>query len=186
MIESDKTLHDGFWNGEPAKYRAVMLKVEDQTKEEIAHFKKHHPNRKQYMWFKPYVGGYMEAIEVYYKEHGQYGSLDIEKDIEPFYLANIDGTGLYKVTKGMGSPQCGHMSINGKVTSYIGSDNTTHTTKELRDSVEKEIDNWWIIEGGDDYIKHKKDMDDLTEMINKSRQGSSLEDIANNSKKPNG
>lgn len=164
-MESDETLHDGFWNGEPAKYRAVMLKVEDQTEEEIAHFKKHFPNRKQYMWFKPYVGAYMEAIEVHYKEHGQ------KEDIKPFYLANIDGTGLYKVTKGMGAPDCGHKSINGVVSSYVGSDNTTHTTKELRDGVEKEIDNWWLIEAGDEYMQHKKDMDDLSEMINKARRG---------------
>lgn len=144
-------MHEGFWNGEPAKFHVVNLIVADQTQESKDHFEKFNPGRKQYLWYKAFVGEVMQAIEVHYG------------DSDPFYLANIDGTGLYKVTDGMGSPQCGHKSINcEKVVNFVAEEDWIHISKELIDKVNQEVEDWWINEvGSEEYLAHKERMEAL-------------------------
>ena len=74
----------GMWNGEKYQCRVVNVKVLDT--EDSIHS---HP------WWKPYVGDTFQAIEVNY-----YGN--------QFYISNVDGSGMYKVTAGRGMMTAGH------------------------------------------------------------------------------
>ena len=75
----------GYWNGEPALFSAckVILKECELT---------------PLHWQNAFVGKERECIEVIYNN-------------ESFLIDNENGTGFYKVTQGMGSPNVGHSSI---------------------------------------------------------------------------
>lgn len=82
-------LFDGFWNGEPAKYRALLVEIVESDKEMPLLY-----------WGRTFVGQFRQIIEVHYRP-------------EPFYIDNEDGLGYTKVTKGLGSPPFGHRVIYG-------------------------------------------------------------------------
>lgn len=73
-----------FWNGEHCDAEIVLIKVG--------------PAAKPTFWHAGLEGTERFAVEV------RYGG-------QTFYLDNEDGDGWYKVTKGRGSPRCGHKSI---------------------------------------------------------------------------
>lgn len=74
----------GMWNGEKCLCRYMKIKVLDNPDSVFEH-----------PWWKPYIGEEFDCIEVnYYKKK--------------FYISNADGSGMYKVTKGEGSPFVGH------------------------------------------------------------------------------
>jgi hypothetical protein len=77
-------LKPGYWNGEPAQFKAVLYRVlEPETKT---------------WWTISHVGEIRQAIQI------NYGG-------ETWIIDNQHGDGYYKVTAGQGSPRCGHKSI---------------------------------------------------------------------------
>lgn len=156
---SDKKMHDGFWNGEPAKFRVVNIVVGQEPKQNRDHFEKHYPGQKRYMWFVPFIGQTFQAIEITYQG-------------EIWYIDNSNGTGLYKVTKGMGSPSCGHASIYPQTVldEVHPKDWIDSISKEFADNREKEIGEFWMSIDPENYRKHLEKMKALKEMINKSRK----------------
>lgn len=79
-------MKNGYWNGEST---AVFSAIEYQPLqvENINH------------WQNRYVGKTRQAIKITYEG-------------ETWLIDNEHGDGYYKVTKGMGSPGCGHKSIS--------------------------------------------------------------------------
>lgn len=77
-------LLEGYWNGEVAKYKRVLVEVGKSPRDT--------------WWCAGLEGKEIEAVEVHYSG-------------EVFYLADDDMSGTYKVTKGMGSPQVGHKGL---------------------------------------------------------------------------
>lgn len=79
---------NGYWNGEPkATFTACNVRLIPDPA---------HP----LWWHNAFPDKEIQAIEITY---------DAGK---PWLIANDDGTGYYKVTAGMGSPQCGHKSLS--------------------------------------------------------------------------
>lgn len=156
---SENKLHDGFWNGEPAKFRVVNIIVGQEPKQSREHFEKHYPGQKRYMWFIPFMGQTFQAVEITYQG-------------ETWYIDNSTGTGLYKVTKGMGSPTCGHASIYPKsvLEEVHPSQWNDFINKDLIESREKEIEEFWLSVDPEDYPKHLEKMKALRDFINKSRK----------------
>lgn len=74
----------GRWNGELCLCRVLEVKILDVESSAFA-----------LPWWKPFVGETFQAVEVRY-----YG--------KRFYISNADGSGMSKVTVGMGSPEHGH------------------------------------------------------------------------------
>lgn len=75
----------GFWNGEPATFNVVLYQVL--------------PAEKETWWQNRHLGQQRQAVQITYG--GQTWIID-----------NEHGDGYYKVTTGMGSPGCGHKSID--------------------------------------------------------------------------
>jgi hypothetical protein len=74
----------GYWNGEPATFIGVTYEV---TKSEG-----------ELHWQNLHVGSRRQGIQITYQG-------------ETWIIDNENGDGYYKVTKGYGSPRCGHKSI---------------------------------------------------------------------------
>lgn len=90
---------DGYWNGEPAKFTVHSVVVGDEPADQKAQFESMmKPGVKRFLWFTPFIGHIFQAVKV--TQGGQ-----------SFFMNNEDGTGLLKVTKGLGSPSYGHRSI---------------------------------------------------------------------------
>lgn len=76
----------GFWNGEPkALFTACIIKPKKDE-------------RRPLVWWNAFTDIDRQAIEITYEG-------------EKWCIDNAHGTGFYKVTKGMGSPSCGHASF---------------------------------------------------------------------------
>ncbi|MGG5486288.1 hypothetical protein [Gaetbulibacter sp. PBL-D1] len=88
----------GYWNGEPATFVGVLYQVQE-------------PEIKTW-WQAQYVGTMRQGIEV------TYGG-------ETWIIDNKYGDGFYKVTQGMGSPNCAHKSV-----SNISDDHFTYIPDE--------------------------------------------------------
>lgn len=77
----------GYWNGEPkAIFTACIVRLLSDDK---------HP----LWWQNAFPGKEIQGIEVRFST-------------EIWIISNDDGTGYHKVTKGLGSPQCGHKSLS--------------------------------------------------------------------------
>lgn len=85
MNHKDKkplSVANGYWNGEPAIYTACVVQIVRNDASPMH-------------WYNAFVGTYRQAIQISQNGHS-------------FVIDNETGTGHYKVTKGMGSPGCGH------------------------------------------------------------------------------
>lgn len=147
--------HDGFWNGEHALFRVIVAVVGDEPEELTEHFKKHRPDSKRYLWFTPFIGETRQVVEVVYSG-------------EPFYLDNADGTGLYKVTKGNGSPGCYHASVYpSEILHVVPEEHWQHTNESLRQIVRDEVNERWMGIDPEGYSEHKERMKALEEGLKK-------------------
>lgn len=88
MNHKDKkplSVANGYWNGEPATYTACVVQIVRNDASPMH-------------WYNAFVGTYRQAIQISQNGHS-------------FVIDNETGTGQYKVTKGMGSPGCGHADL---------------------------------------------------------------------------
>lgn len=137
--------HKGYWNGEPAEFRVVVIVVGEEPKELEEHFNKHMTNRKRYLWFVPYIGREIQAVEVLYGDN------------KPFYLSNMDGSGVEKVTRGMGSPQAGHYSVYpSHIKHEVPKEHWQEWSKQLAQILREEIDALWTEREPVEYPEHQK------------------------------
>jgi len=155
----EKNYYPGYWNGEAkAKFRVVVVEVGDEPEESKEHFKKFYPNQKKYLWFAPFIGETRQVVEVVYAD-------------ETFYLDNADGTGIYKVTKGLGSPHCGHSSLYpAKILHEVPKKYWQETSETVRELVHDEINERWMAIDPTGYTGHRKRMDLMRSHANKIRE----------------
>lgn len=147
--------HEGFWNGEKAQFRVVVIVVGDEPNELIAFLGQSRPNLKRYLWFVPFVGQQRQAVEVVYNGTS-------------FFLDNSDGSGVRKVTLGFGSPGWGHRSVYPKeVLHEVPKESWQEWSLAVRDIVEAEIREGWLAIDRDGYLEHLKDMESLKQSFNK-------------------
>jgi len=148
---------DGFWNGEKADFRVVTIVVGDQPDDMKSHFQKFHPDKKQYLWFVPFLGEQRQAVEVVYA--GQ-----------TFYMDNEDGTGLYKVTGGKGSPTCGHATIYpAEILHEVAPDKWIQTSDLAKMVNRNRIDLGWMAIDPIGYSNHRKQMQKIEAAIRRNR-----------------
>lgn len=96
-MKDQQKVFKGFWNGEPATFRVVNIQVGDEPKHLAEHFEKTRNNQKRYLWFVPFIGQTLQAVEI--TQHGQ-----------TWFADNSDGAGVHKVLKG-GTMNYPHRSI---------------------------------------------------------------------------
>jgi hypothetical protein len=77
--------HDGYWNGESAKFRLILAKI-------------HHQSQPKMHWQNAFVDTTRQVVEIIYGGRR-------------FYIDNFYGLGIHKVTKGLGSPAQSHYAI---------------------------------------------------------------------------
>lgn len=105
------------------------------------------------MWFVPFIGETRQVVEVVYN-----GST--------FYLDNADGTGLYKVTVGHGSPQCYHASVYpSEILNVVPREHWQITSKTIRKVVRDEVNERWTQLDPDGYAEHQERMRRLEDSI---------------------
>jgi len=146
-------MEKGYWNGEPAEFRVVVIVVGDEPDHQKEHFAKHRPDQKRYLWFVPFIGTERQAVEVTYGD-------------SKFYLDNADGNGIRKVTKGMGSPTHGHKSIYPeRILHEVPKEHWQLFHPGLSEIIQEEIDEAWMQIDPDGYTQHKKDVQSLLDSI---------------------
>lgn len=153
---SDKACYwNGWWNGEPAKYRVVLVIVGEEPEDRRLHAETRMNGRKRYLWFVPFVGQERQVVEVVYE-----GST--------FYLDNADGTGLMKVTKGMGSPQVGHSTVYPEEILHEVQDGWwTRYSEELVEQKRQAVLDGWMALDPEGYPKHLEEMKALQQLIDR-------------------
>lgn len=84
---------NGYWKGRPAKFRVVMAVVGGAPIEVKGAGEGKTGDKQQHEWFVPLIGEPRQVVEVIYDS------------TELFYLDNEDGSGLAKVTAGIGDSE---------------------------------------------------------------------------------
>lgn len=135
-----KNYLDGFWNGEPAKFRGVIYEVVE-------------PDIKTW-WFAQFVGKRRQGIEI------EYGN-------QTWIIDNKHGDGFYKVTKGLGSPRVGHKSTGGATSLYCIPENEINKAVDVQGlKKEKELHDSWMKEN---HPKEHEKSKALKELISRKR-----------------
>ncbi len=150
----------GYWNGEPAKYRVVMIQVGPEPAALTKQLEAARPGLKRYLWFVPFIGTQRQAVEVHYGQG------------EPFYLDNEDGRGLLKVTEGMGSWKYGHKSVYPQPGIHavpVPKADWIKYVKALGEKISDDIDVAWRAIDREGYNKFKEETDALRRSINQMR-----------------
>lgn len=75
----------GYWNGEHATFKGITYEVIESKTGKLH-------------WQNQFIGKRRQGIEISYKNR-------------KFIIDNENGDGYFKVTRGLGSPRCGHKSI---------------------------------------------------------------------------
>jgi len=110
----------GYWNGESATIKGVVYEVTE-------------PERPTW-WQAMHVGKQRQGLQISYS-----GSVWI--------IDNEHGDGFFKVTQGMGSPRCGHKSIdNPTLLHYISVDQINKTIDVEAIRLESEAYDKWMSE----------------------------------------
>lgn len=151
----DEKWNDGFWNGEPARFRVVDIIVGEEPQEQKEHFAKHYPGQKRYMWFAPFIGKKLQAIEIHYQD-------------ETWLIDNSTGSGLHKITLGMGSPKCGHASIySTNIIGEVEEKDWITPSEELYKKREQETHDYWMAQDPEGYSENLKKLEGLKKIIQK-------------------
>lgn len=126
-------IQKGYWNGEPAEFRVVLITVGPEPEHLSSHIAKHSPGLKRYLWFVPFIGKLRQAIQVI-------------QGSDVFYLDNEDGSGFEKVTIGMGSPKWAHRSVySEKLVSHIPDDKIIAKFSQFRKRlIDEQVQNYWL------------------------------------------
>ena len=131
----------GYWNGEPATIKGVIYEV---TKPETPTW-----------WQAMHVGKQRQGLQISYS-----GSVWI--------IDNEHGDGFFKVTRGMGSPRCGHKSIhNPKFLHYIPADQINRIVDVESIRLESEAHDKWLSENYPEQFAKSQALRSLMDSSNK-------------------
>jgi hypothetical protein len=151
-------MNKGYWNGQAAMFRVVVIKVGEEP-EVIRLQCEAYTDRKRFLWFKPFVNTERQAIEVH-------------QGTGRFYIDNADGTGLLKVTEGLGSPTYGHRSVYpDQVLREVPEEHWQVFDPVAVTVVNDEINEAWMAIDPEGYTKHKKDVEALLARMKQFKNG---------------
>lgn len=157
------TYYRGHWNGRRnTNYRVLLAIVAAVPEDNFKEFAEANAGKKMYPWSEAFKGQNIQMVEV---------TIDGE---EPFYISNMDGSGVYKVTEGLGLPGAPHFTVRPeKVISEIPKDLWVKRNMEITQAVQKRVAEYWHLQDPFGYASHREDIQKVLQELQSQRHNSS-------------